>query len=99
MSEWQDISTAPKDGTHILCYSKENRDAPIYVVKWDEHSFFHNEIGWKEASGENYFLWAPTHWMKLPEYPEENMDKSTSKFVFTNEFGWTKQTGGLGHLP
>ena len=35
MAEWQDISTAPKDGTEILIYREGWQEAPR--AKWGEH--------------------------------------------------------------
>jgi len=59
---WQDISTAPKDGSFIIgAWSVNNRGEEwIYgVVKWDEGSWI-----------ENYDpVSAPAHWRPLPPSP------------------------------
>lgn len=70
MTEWMDISTAPKDGTEILVYEKyETRfgsneyDYYIQIAYWGNY-------GWRidaftPPSGSD-----PTHWMPLPEPPK-----------------------------
>lgn len=54
ISEWQPISTAPKD-TRILAYNKE----------WDERVVVLTLRGGAWAAG-----YAPTHWMPLPDPPK-----------------------------
>ena len=67
---WQDISTAPKDGTTILGYMPERAfNVPIddvATIYWyDEYA----TPAWVDTvSGENV---DPTHWMPLPEPPKE----------------------------
>lgn len=62
MSEWQPISTAPKDGTIILLYIPR---AFTYPTKpgywWKQHGY------WR-AYGPDAIR--PTHWMPLPEPPQ-----------------------------
>jgi len=53
MIKWQDIETAPKDGSAILIYA----DGYVYVAWWDKHSF-----GFGTESGE---LIKPTHWVPI----------------------------------
>lgn len=74
--EWKPIETAPKDGTHVLCYDPSHDEAKVYVVKYEPAlKSFYNSCNrperWIEASGEGYFLWEPTHWMELPSEPKE----------------------------
>ncbi len=76
MTEWQPISTAPKDGSAILCYDPTDEDNPMYVVRWDEYMvhWLEDEMitgEWLEAGGERYSTWQPTHWIPLPEKPKE----------------------------
>lgn len=75
MSEWQDIKTAPRDGTEVLLCSWVLYDAPggpiaeMTVGSWDLE-----EIGgagcW--VSGIDFDMPLddkPTHWMPLPPAP------------------------------
>lgn len=59
--DWQPIETAPKDGTPILGWPGTMNGYP-YVVQYS-HGL------WREADGELYHLYEPTHWMPLPEPP------------------------------
>ncbi|TXH44453.1 MAG: DUF551 domain-containing protein [Desulfurellales bacterium] len=57
MTEWKDISTAPKDGTHVLLWVE---DGGWYVGGWNGKS-------WDDG---NYFdSLAATHWQPLPPPP------------------------------
>lgn len=63
MNDWQDISTAPKDGTEVLVFVPR-RLGPIYA-------------GASNATGKQW--WSrnlgdlqPTHWMPLPKAPTPN---------------------------
>jgi hypothetical protein len=64
VNDWQEIETAPRDGTHILGYVLDGTEHHIYEVIHDHHG------SWYE-SGEEY-RFRPTHWMPLPEPPEAN---------------------------
>ena len=73
MLEWQDISTAPKDGTAILIWPAQSAltgstECMIisYVVRWHDW-----KEAWIEASGEEYDTFYPTHWMPLPAPPKK----------------------------
>lgn len=79
MSEWQPISSAPKDGTNILLsngdqvaegqwisdpgYIRERRDVEGYYIGQDEYDGFE---GWMDYDGG---MPNPTHWMPLPQAP------------------------------
>lgn len=67
MSEWQDISTAPKDNSGMLlaCIdwphsTLRGKPVPIKVGGWDMEGKRWHIFG---AS------WSPTHWMPLPAPP------------------------------
>lgn len=55
---WQDISTAPKDGTKVL----------LWVPRWSVvvGSYQHSLMSWWDGD-----LVAPTHWRPLPAPPVE----------------------------
>jgi len=70
--EWQDISTAPKDGTKILAYSPSgpgrlNRGV-IAITWWRRPEDREGYTGWGEF---NTAHWPATHWMPLPAPPKE----------------------------
>ena len=71
MSDWQDISTAPKDGTLLLlgrfvkrCLYK--RDGFIVVDRWHLPEHEAGYTGW----GKFNKAWPPTHWTHLPGPPK-----------------------------
>ncbi len=78
MSEWQDISTAPKDGT-ILVFGKpcdlvignvvmvKFKNPAAYTAAWDEldEAFCVSGGSWLGPFIE------PTHWMPLPDPPKD----------------------------
>lgn len=61
-SQWKPIETAPKDGRPVLVYDP-GLGYP-YVCR------FRHGI-WVEASGEEFNVSFPTHWMPLPDPPED----------------------------
>lgn len=78
MSEWRDISTAPKDGTPILGYREyPERDFPqFFAVTWFAYGLSKYEREWLIYDGQYrgyghgpFFAWTPTHWMPLPDGP------------------------------
>lgn len=72
MSEWQDISTAPKSGEAVLVcgglwQSELSRAYPndeARLVRW-------GGSGWDETGGAYYSSWVidPTHWAPVPALP------------------------------
>lgn len=69
MSEWQDISTAPKDKTDILLYRvwSLRTELPPIVAAWFDNS---GGAGWcSHEKPDNFIEGKPTHWMPLPEPP------------------------------
>lgn len=81
MSEWQDISTAPKDGTKFFLW------APGYewpeVIYWEEYP---DDEAIQEAGDDGFWRYADdlfadvadvdiddaTHWMPLPKPPGDD---------------------------
>ena len=61
MSEWEDISTAPKDGTNILAVWAERRSPVFGVIYWEGD-------GWHEFD-DDIDVDGATHWMPLPSPP------------------------------
>jgi len=59
MTEWQDISTAPKDGTNLLV-----TDGETTALGW------HDEFDEPEEPWCGWIKW-PTHWMPLPAPPKK----------------------------
>ncbi len=62
MSELRSIETAPKDGSEILAFGGRRYD----IVAW--HTGHHSGF-WTARS---YLNFEPTHWMPLPEPPEQS---------------------------
>ena len=60
MSEWQPIETAPKDGTMILAFGKQE----IYLIFWVKGYWINREYDYL-VPNDTY-----THWMPLPNPPE-----------------------------
>ena len=72
---WQPIETAPRDGTEILLYV--GTLCHDYGVAWWNGEWW--EMGSRECAGmKDRFdveFGAPTHWMPLPEPPEDKNDE------------------------
>ena len=64
---WQPIETAPKNETPILGYFKTI--PRIRACWWSEFQAKKHGVGW---AYDNNGLDQPTHWMLLPEPPEED---------------------------
>jgi len=64
--EWQDISTAPKDGTLFLA---ARDDEWVTMVRWlvDEEAFY--EVNNDPSDSWGFGPALPTHWMPLPAPP------------------------------
>lgn len=72
MSEWQDISTAPKNGTKIdlwavNVFGKGQRFANCH---WWKATHEHWEDRWMGLPV-GLKNWTPTHWMFPPQPPED----------------------------
>ena len=77
MNEWQDIDTAPMDGTHVLVafgpYDQWTTFAqkPPTVAHWFDPPVVGVEGGWYlSVSPFEQDSIMPTHWMPLPEPPK-----------------------------
>ena len=70
---WQDISTAPKDGTPVLLYSPEAAGKGRWVGRYNSAPNWHCvKIGDKEMPPPKpNNPGTPTHWMPLPEPPSK----------------------------
>lgn len=78
MSQWQPISTAPKDGSKILVAMPEEL---VSIVYWNPNM--------KQPRGHLFFPWVcefggnawrsdiPTHWMPLPSPPETSISEAS----------------------
>ena len=69
MSDWQDISTAPKDGTRVLVAAR----GMVEAARWTNGGY--GAWGWHNAYSEREDPWEgnrldATHWMPLPTPPE-----------------------------
>lgn len=69
MSEWQPIETAPKDGTSILVWRRNQ----VLVAHWDIDKYAKTPRPywgafdvWNKTSNR---LTPPTHWMPMPRPP------------------------------
>ena len=79
MSEWQDIATAPKDGTFVLLHVPNGLESGAVTVGayWKETDREKNGRfmvghwdGWLGMDADIGSSWCePTHWMPLPEPP------------------------------
>lgn len=64
-SEWRDISSAPRDGTHVLLYYGPPASGGFMIGAWLQPPGF--EAHW--CDGRPKFGSNPTHWMPLPVPP------------------------------
>jgi hypothetical protein len=80
MSEWQPISTAPKD-VQILLY----RDKQVSIGRWNDDKYNRKPRPFWDDNLSTVFgiTYArsipPTHWMPSPEPPENNATTGESK--------------------
>jgi hypothetical protein len=72
---WQDISSAPKDGTWILLF-EASMEMPVSIgaynrfeIRGENGKFIPGEWGMAEWDGLPSHC-SPTHWMPLPDPPE-----------------------------
>jgi hypothetical protein len=64
VTEWRDISTAPKDGKDILVYCEETKEQIVAFFQFG---------GWQfaTASDGERIVCSPSKWMPLPDPPED----------------------------
>lgn len=68
MSEWLPIDSAPRDGTQIIAYFRdENGKDDIISVSWFEEDE-DGPAGWYDIWGGDY---KPLYWMSIPEIPKK----------------------------
>lgn len=73
----QPISTAPTDGTPVLCFGSWageingiDHKPGFYVARYSGHSDYFEHL-WSIDGTDAYAAWCkPTHWAALPERPE-----------------------------
>lgn len=83
MSDWRPIETAPRDGTWVLVLGDryKNTDRPAVAPsrwiaetteRWEYVSDTRQELRTEDSSHWDYDaeVYAPTHWMPLPEMPK-----------------------------
>ena len=63
---WQPIDTAPKDGTEILVYASFAGTRKPVIATW-----LRSYGAWLLHNVGMAITLTPTHWMMLPEPPEE----------------------------
>lgn len=82
MDEWQDISTAPKDGTEVLLWGEWAGEIhgpcgkqSIDIGSWQGgFSDFGGPDWWASSTGDAYQCWVrATHWMPLPLPPSPTL--------------------------
>lgn len=70
--EWQDIGTAPRDGTEVLAFDPDV--GVCAVLFWDEEggwvSSWAGDVTYNQILVEP-IVCSPTHWMPLPPPPAE----------------------------
>ena len=64
MTQWQPITTAPKDGTWILVFDQSS-DHTVNLATW----LALDDGSWVEPY-EQWTTFKPTHWQPLPDAPK-----------------------------
>lgn len=68
---WEPIITAPKDGSAVLGYFPSRRG---YLARQDVVPILWTEWGcgnWQSSTSGHQMSDSPTHWMPIPEPPNE----------------------------
>lgn len=72
---WMPIETAPKDGTHIMVWEPTFKS--IEFSWWGNDYNVKDYLGWLCGDGDDWSTGfyhtpiTPTHWMPMPNPPEE----------------------------
>ena len=71
MSDWRDITTAPRDGTTILAYHPTLQHVLVLWFPDGEGSADNDgaDTNWKNDWDKSYLYSEPSHWMPLPAPP------------------------------
>lgn len=81
-SEWQDIETAPKDGSKIILgYPETPCDEETCYMSHVGEGYYHSwhkSFNFLNTDGRHTIL-APTHWQPLPEAPKSSSQDWTNK--------------------
>ena len=64
--DWQPIETAPRDGTIVLAYQRDDIFPARFVSSADMVGAEDTTRRWWSTQGQQQ---APTHWMHLPDPP------------------------------
>jgi len=68
--KWQDISTAPRDGTPIIAYWL-GPGAKVHPFRADLYAVTYCDEGlWRKPDDDDDCYAEPTHWPPLPPPPE-----------------------------
>lgn len=80
MTQWQDISTAPKDGTDLLLkYDESAIGGPVRIIGWYFSSPKQIDDGWETDIGS---IGTPIAWTPypIPQHHEDEMSDATKTF-------------------
>lgn len=91
MSEWQPISTAPKDEEFIV----GRMGVVVCTMGWDDEDarwFTFNQIWEHHAQKYKSAPWTPSHWMPLPQPPEQD-GKGMKKGYLVFDAWWPSRLG------
>ncbi len=76
--EWQDISTAPRDGTEVLLWCAPHSESEldsVFAAAWtvddddDKGTWIIPQADDREGGWSDTLKWNPTHWRPLPAPP------------------------------
>jgi len=71
MKDWQDIETAPKDGTWVLLYGDRYGEPRVVAAFWSaDGDWFDSEAASTPVTA---FEWNPTQWVPLAPPKPNNL--------------------------